>query len=1011
LISSELNRLLNELDLISNDCVLFPDENRKWRFFSTETNKKLEKISPDAVYSFNDLPFILFFDLSNISDSDNDREKNIHKQVWSFDQAPLVFVIKDTEVKIFNAFAYEKRQKQLQEIVLDEGETRKNVFSFWKLESGEAWNWLQKNYYKDRKQKNRNKRVNQKLFDNIKLVRTKLMNELSENDANTLILRLIFIRYLIDRNVKINPDFIQGDSVVRRRVYFSELIREPKKLNLFFNELKSIFNGILFKEEIPVTSTKAEFLSLVFSEKDGPFNNSLFDGVEDFYFNIFDFNIIPVELISGIYETLINPETREADSAFYTPLFLVEYILSNTIDNFFKEEKNKNKSECKVFDASVGSGIFLVQAFRRMVDREMKITGKTNLPKTRLAEIAQNNLFGIDINPEALKVACFSIYIAILDYEDPGTIMDKFPFPDLHLLEGDVFDTTDDFNEIINGASLDFILGNPPWKKDKSKEHLEWVNSRKIYKKRITGKIEIAQNFLLRILELAHENTLCSLIISSPVFYNISSTSRTFKNKFLTSTDINDILDLSPVRRFIFEGEDNPALIITFKKTKGNYEDSLIKHSSVKANLFTKHFKALVIEKFDQKQILQKYFVENEWMFKVALYGNTLDYFFLKRITTAGGKIFDLINGKEVVKGAGILKGNIYDFNEYTPIVNKIVIENKQIKPFFSPVPEPHHTISTNEAHIKSGRINNLFEGYQILIKEQTKDESQIVISLNNDLVFRKGIFGISSNNSLKINEIYSYLISNLYTYYIFITSCAWGVSTRPQIRFKEEYLSFPFIESNNKEELIQLVNQFLKPFKEFYSQEMPMGDPPKNEKIINKINEVIFETYQIKNYEKDLIDYVLDVSRYQFQESKLNRILRKVNNDEKVLKAYAEVFFDEFERIYNDEYMSVEIYNLDYFIALNFIFNEKEPQEKIRFVKGMNEKMVLEKLTKTLSISRLSKDLFIQKDIKGFEENSFYIIKPNEYKCWHRALAWYDSSEIKEAIQSAELERLKLEN
>jgi hypothetical protein len=71
----------------------------------------------------------------------------------------------------------------------------------------------------------------------------------------------------------------------------------------------------------------------------------------------------------------------------------------------------------------------------------------------------------------------------------------------------------------------------------------------------------------------------------------------------------------------------------------------------------------------------------------------------------------------------------------------------------------------------------------------------------------------------------------------------------------------------------------------------------------------------------------------------------------------------------------------------------------------------VLEKLTKTLSVSELSKDLFIQKDIKGFEENSFYIIKPNEYKCWHRALAWYDSSEIKEAIQSTELERLKSDN
>ncbi len=996
------------MDLISKDSVLFSDEKIQWNIFSSENKKKLVKINPDAIYVFNKLPFILFFDLSNISDSE--REKNIHKQVWSFDQAPLVFVIKDSEVKIYNAFTYEKRQKQgLQEIVLEEGKTKKDVFSFWKLESGETWNWLQKNYYEDRKQKNRRKRVNQKLFDNIKLVRSQLMKELSENDANTLILRLIFIRYLIDRDVKINPEFIQGDSIVKRRIHFSNLIRNPKILNLFFNELERIFNGILFKEEIQLTSNNVEFLSLVFSEKDDPFKNSLFDGIEDFYFNIFDFNIIPVELISGIYETLINPETREADSAFYTPLFLVEYILSNTIDKFFEEEQNRNKSECKVFDASVGSGIFLVQSFRRMVDREMEISGKVDLPKPRLAEMAKNNLFGIDINSEALKVACFSIYIAILDYEDPGTIMDEFHFPDLYLIQADVFDTTHDFNVLINNISLDFILGNPPWKKDKSTKHLKWVNSRNIYNKKITGKIEIAQNFLLRILELAHENTMCSLIVSSPIFYNISSTSRTFKNKFLTSTNISNILDLSPVRRFVFEGEDNPAMVIAFKKTKGDYENSSIKHSSVKANLFTKHFKTLVIEKFDQKQILQKYFVENEWMFKVALYGNALDYLFLKRIINEGKRIFDFINGKEIVKGAGILKGNIYDFNEYTPIVDKRVIENKQIRPFFSPISETYHTISKNEAHIKSGRINNLYEGYQILIKEQAKDESKIVISFSNDFVFRKGVFGISSKDSLKINELYGYLISKLYTYYIFISSCAWGVSTRPQIRFKEEYLSFPYIKSNNREELIQLVNQFLKPFKEFYSQEVQMGkEPSGNEIIKNRINEIIYEAYEIKDYEKDLIDYVLEISRYQFQESKLSRILRKVNNDENILMSYAEVFFNEFEKIYQDEYLSVEVYNLDYFIALNFIFSKEKPKKKIKYIVENDEKVVLEKLTKTVSISRISNDIFIQKDVKGFEENSFYIIKPNEYKSWHRALAWYDSSEIKEAIQSAELERLK---
>jgi hypothetical protein len=70
--------------------------------------------------------------------------------------------------------------------------------------------------------------------------------------------------------------------------------------------------------------------------------------------------------------------------------------------------------------------------------------------------------------------------------------------------------------------------------------------------------------------------------------------------------------------------------------------------------------------------------------------------------------------------------------------------------------------------------------------------------------------------------------------------------------------------------------------------------------------------------------------------------------------------------------------------------------------------------LAYNLSISQITdtkdptKNLFVQKDIKGFEKNSFYIIKPNEYKCWHRAMAWYDVAEFKEAIEVAELNSTK---
>jgi hypothetical protein len=1023
--SNDLQILLNELDLLRNEAVFFIDEENWKSLVTAETRKKLEKIKPTAIYIFDGNPYILFFDLTD--NVDPEREQTIHKQVWSFDQAPLAFVVKTGDIKIYNAFGYEKSLKAqgLQEVVLKKGVQRKDVFSFWNLQSGATWKWLQNNY-KQKKQNDRVKRVHQKLFDNIKEVREELIksDNFSEDNANTLILRLIFIRYLIDRDVEMNPEFICGNTIVERRISFSELIIDSNKLNRFFYELNRIFNGVLFKDEITLFQDQAEFLSVVFNEKDNPNQNTLFDGT-DFYFNIFDFNIIPVEMISGIYESLIDPETKNTDSAFYTPLFIVENILTNTIDKFFEKEENKAKSECKVFDASMGSGIFLVQAFRRMVDREIELSGK-NLSKARLSEIATKNLWGIDINPSAIKVACFSVYIAILDYEDPGTIMDQYHFKDLNFHQEDFFETDKEhvLNSHIKQIPFDFILGNPPWKKDKKEKHLEWVNSRNIYGKKEGGEIEIAQSFLLRVLEFAKEGTICSLIVSSPIFFNISSTSKTFKSKFLTSTNISSILDLSPVRRYIFDGKKieinqetgekktkklgGPALIITFKKTDGNYRDSLIEHTSVKSNLFTKLYKALVIEKFDRKLIFQSHFIDNEWMFKIALYGNTLDYRLLKKIEGSKTKIIDLIDGKKIFKGTGILKGNTTDYKSFHPIIDKHILENEDIKEYYTYKNKPK-TITKKEAFIKSGKHDHLYEGTQILIKEQAKEESELVISFSKNYVFRKGVFGISSEDLIVITELYGHLISDLYTYYIFSTSCAWGVSTRPQIRLDEEYLSFPFIESNRRDAFINLVNDFIEPIRIHYVQEFPTGNPPINVEAKNRINEIIYQTYQINGYEKDLIDYVLNVSRYQFQESKINQIVKKVSNNEGILTAYADVFFSELEPFYPNEHISVEVYNLDHFIALNFVFSNEKPIEKIEYkTKEKDEWTILKKIAQVASISQLSKDIFIQKDVKGFEENSFYIIKPNEYKSWHRAMAWYDVAEIKQLIEADELEYLK---
>ena len=1006
---TSLIQLLTDLNLIKSQSVV-SFEQKDWKIHvSSETQKKLSIIQPSAFYLFNGQPFILFFDLSN--NKNFEREQEIHKQVWSFDQSPLVFIVKDTDIEIFNAFAYDKKVNQLEKIKLKDGEKLTDLFSFWNLQSGSSWTWLQENHYK---KSILDKRVNQKLFENIKFVRETLTNKnaqdfLEEHEANILILRLIFIRYLIDRGVKLEESFIRGNTQAERKRSFIDLIGKPKELNELFEWLNGKFNGVLFKDtKIELSKKKAQQLALVFS---GEMPEGLFEG-SDLYFEIFDFSIIPVELISGIYEALIDEKTRKLHSAVYTPSFLVEYILTNTIDKFFQKKKNKKISECIVFDPSVGSGILLVQSFRRMVDREIALSGENKISKNRLREIAQNNLFGIDINEQALKVTCFSIYVAILDYIDPKSILPVFHFPNLignNLFAANFFDKENSFNTVINQNEVDFILGNPPWKSDKDEVHINWLKANN----KVVGRFEIAQSFLLRSKDFMKPKTVSALIVTSTIFYNISTPTKKFKQDFLKQFCVNRFFDLSAVRRLIFEEKNSPCAIVFYKLAEGeDYLTNVVKHLSVKSNLFLKYYKTLVIEKFDQKEIQQIYFIENEWMFKVALYGNTLDFNLLKKLKDNKLKVESLIDNETIYKGDGILKGSPKK-TPFSFLVGLPILENSEVKQYYTHIIPSSTKLALKDTFLESGRRIELFQGQHIYLKAQTIDESEIAISYcDKATVHRHDVIAITSQTKINLlKDLYSKFISNLFTYYQFLISSAWGVATRPAIRL-EEYFSFPNVNSEEKIQihLIELVDKILLPYKEFYL-EYPdshyLGAPQKE--LLDELNRFVNGLYEIKGYEKDLINYVLDISRYQFQESKQERITRKVNNDTNVLEKYADVFIKEFKGIYEDEYLQVQVFPLYHFIAINFVFTQEKPKKNIIINEEVtNESEVFKLLANNISISKVATDLYVQKDIKGFEENSFYIIKPNEYKCWHRAMAWYDLAEIRQTIEEAEIDYLK---
>ncbi|MDR3000456.1 MAG: SAM-dependent methyltransferase [Fibromonadaceae bacterium] len=520
----------------------------------------------------------------------------LHKAIWNFNEAPIVIILEKGIVEIFNGFKLLREEKILEKIG---GNEKLNDFNYLKLVTGKTWEEYQESLFREN-------RIDYKLLSNIQAARTLIKKEFPETIddkiktklTNALLGKTIFVRYLIDKGVKIS---FEGKSCKWKNDDFCQLLNFSKRVKNFFDELADKdkgFNGDLFpienNEYKQISATVYSIIGrLLKSEDMGSGHFSLFD--------LYDFSIIPIEFISNVYESFIGTENQAKDGAYYTPLFLVDYILSETIEKQLAETNNTN---CKVLDPSCGSGIFLVETLRKLIEQYLLNNPSTKRNskqfKSAIIEIVKDNIYGVDKDESAVQVAIFSIYLTLLDYLEPPEI-ESFKFPELldsNFFCDDFFNESADFNQ-LKEKDFSFILGNPPWMRGKNEKktplYVKYINERKNKEKMKEGPIvdirnkEIAQTFLLRSSDFSKEKTKCALIVTSKVLYNLQS--KDFRKYLLHNYQIERVFELAPVRREVFDKSNDkaiaPACVLFFNYANDKSTDkNLIEHIALKPSRF-----------------------------------------------------------------------------------------------------------------------------------------------------------------------------------------------------------------------------------------------------------------------------------------------------------------------------------------------------------------------------------------------------------------------------------------
>ena len=128
------------------------------------------------------------------------------------------------------------------------------------------------------------------------------------------------------------------------------------------------------------------------------------------------------------------------------------------------------------------------------------------------------------------------------------------------------------------------------------------------------------------------------------------------------------------------------------------------------------------------------------------------------------------------------------------------------------------------------------------------------------------------------------------------------------------------------------------------------------------------------------------------------------------LIEDYCQIFIDHFDQRFSekDKYFLSDVYVNKDFIAVNFKISDESRNTQIKYYFNSNLDEVINSLG-SLGFQNVSTNLFTQQNIRGFNRDSFYVIKPNIFKNWHRALAHLDLSEFIEAITKSELKVNKI--
>ncbi len=501
---------------------------------------------------------------------DEGKVSEIHKLVWNQDIVPCLVLSSPQGVRVFSGFDYAARDPGGTRGILEPLAREEDVvvrlanFSAESIDSGKSWDRLASKVSPET-------RLNVRLLGNLKKLDTQLQaRELPRSTSHALIGKYVYLHYLRDRGIlsskKLERWGIDESSIFGAHATFDGLKEVSSKLDAWLNG--GVF-PIDFSRKSGLKSQHVKWVSGIFAGEEitGGGDHQL-----HLDFPAYDFSFIPVETLSVVYEQFLQDTPMASGhgiarrtGAYYTPIPVVNLMLSQL------DSELPLRRGMKVFDPTCGSGAFLVQCYRRLIEREFP--NGSNPKPGQLRELLENSIFGIDRDPDACSVAELSLVLTLLDYIDPPDLeppFHNFKLPNLrgeNIVHGDFF--TSPGPSRAQNQPYDWVIGNPPWRKislEKPQEEFvaaaEWIKNHA--ESHPVGNNEVARAIAWKVEEHLAPSGRAALLL--PAMSLFETAAKSFRARFFSQFDVTTVVNFSNLAEVLANGRFRvPAAALFFK--------------------------------------------------------------------------------------------------------------------------------------------------------------------------------------------------------------------------------------------------------------------------------------------------------------------------------------------------------------------------------------------------------------------------------------------------------------